>query len=85
MGVEGSAHAGAAAWGFLKQEGDGEGGIYGVKDKEVGRGEAVCVVGDFFEGDWVDEVGGGKFDVIYDNTVSSSISSPRLRGFEMDR
>ncbi len=47
-------------------------GDYTTKDAEVGRGEAKFVTGDFFADEWVKQLGPeeGKFDLIYDYTVS---------------
>lgn len=42
---------------------------YETLDKEIGRGSANFVVGDFFKDDWLEEVGGKDFDLIYDYTV----------------
>ncbi|EOD45834.1 putative thiol methyltransferase protein [Neofusicoccum parvum UCRNP2] len=51
---------------------------YETIDKEVGRGSANFVVGDFFKDDWLKEVGGTQFDLIYDYTFLSALP-PDLR------
>lgn len=44
---------------------------YPVRDGSVGRGRATFVAGDFFKDDWWEESEySGKFDLIYDYTVS---------------
>lgn len=77
FGLEVSGHAARAAGEYLKDSGEGAlEGEYVGRDGEEGKGRVVCLVGDFFDDTWVEEVGGeGGFDVIYDNTVCG--------GFEM--
>jgi len=49
---------------------------YRTQDEEVGEGTARFVVGDFFQDDWLVEIGsqGNPFDLIYDYTVSQCCS-----------
>lgn len=49
---------------------------YPVRDKDVGAGKATFVQGDFFKTEWLRQgMGrGGKFDLIYDYTVSLSVA-----------
>jgi len=71
-GLEVSGHAADNAEAYLKDPGEGAlEGEYKVKDDKVGKGEAKCLLGDYFDDAWVKAVGGEEgFDVIYDNTVS---------------
>lgn len=75
VGLEVSKHAAKAAEEYLASAGSGSSeGEYEGKDNGEGKGKAVCVVGDFFEDAWLEELGVGKeggFDLIYDNTVCS--------------
>jgi methyl halide transferase len=75
FGVEVSESAVRAAEEYLKDPGPGPlEGEYKVKNEEVGRGTAKCLLGDFFEDEdgWIKGTGGLEegFDIIYDNTVS---------------
>lgn len=76
FGLEVSKHAAKAAEEYLAGAGKGSEGEYEGRDGGEGKGRARCVVGDFFEDAWLEEVGVGKegvFDVIYDNTVCSGL------------
>ncbi len=47
------------------------GGKYPVRDEHAGAGTVMFMRGDFFGTDWMKNIGGdGKFDMIYDYTVS---------------
>lgn len=49
---------------------------YPPRDPRLGSGKIKCIHGDFFKGDWLREVEGGKtFELIYDYTVSRRISA----------
>lgn len=51
---------------------------YPVRDDKIGRGTRRFVHGDFYKDDWLQDAGvgaDGKFDLIYDYTVSSSVLS----------
>ncbi len=49
-------------------------GRYGVYDEKVGKGEMKFLRGDFYSDEWVKKIGwgewDGRFDLIYDYTVS---------------
>lgn len=81
-GLEVSSHAAKAAEQYLANAGPGSlEGEYSGKDGGQGKGEAVCLVGDFFDDAWLKEAGvegEGGFDVIYDNTVCLHILKCRL-------
>ncbi|KAJ4384822.1 hypothetical protein N0V86_000425 [Didymella sp. IMI 355093] len=78
-GLEVSQHAGKAAEAYLASAGPGAlEGEYAGKDGGVGKGKAVCLVGDFFDDAWVAQTGEGGFDVIYDNTFLCALP-PSLR------
>lgn len=53
---------------------------YPVRDEGIGAGKATFVQGDFFQSDWLrpDVSTHGKFDLIYDHTVSFPIALPLL-------
>lgn len=73
VGLEVSQSAVGVAQEYLASPGEGPlEGEYGVADEAVGRGGVECLLGDFFEDDWLQGAGGlGEgFDLIYDNTVS---------------
>jgi SAM-dependent methyltransferase len=77
-GIEVSENAVRIAEEYLKEPGEGPlEGEYKVKEGDVGRGEMMCLLGDFFEdGDgWLEGAGGLRegFDIIYDNTVSVAV------------
>ncbi|KAJ4336713.1 hypothetical protein N0V95_008551 [Ascochyta clinopodiicola] len=77
-GLEVSSHAAKAAEQYLANAGPGSlENEYSDKDAGQGKGQAVCLVGDFFDDAWLKEAGvegQGGFDVIYDNTVCSSFN-----------
>jgi methyl halide transferase len=50
-------------------------GIYSARDNAVGMGEARFELANFFEKDWKGGESEGEWDVIYDYTVSTPISS----------
>lgn len=72
-GLEVSENAVKVAQEFLRNPGEGplEGEYLPGVDKAK-KGESKCLLGDFFEDEWLGETGGlGEgFDIIYDNTVS---------------
>lgn len=71
VGLEVSPGAVRAAEEFAKEK-EGE-EVYRARDEKVGKGERWFVLGDFYEGGWLKEVGMGEgeaFDLIYDYTVS---------------
>ena len=71
-GLEISETAAGAAQRYLEDPGEGSlEGEYRVRDAKAGRGSTRVVTGDYFQEDWLKEVGGGErgFDIIYDNTV----------------
>jgi len=77
-GLEVSENAVRVAGEYLKDPGAGPlEGEYRLKDEKVGKGSTKCVLGDFFNDDWLASTGGlgNGFDVIYDNTVSSATCS----------
>ncbi|KAL4942517.1 hypothetical protein BDV06DRAFT_162482 [Aspergillus oleicola] len=53
-----------------EEESAADGQKYPVRDASIGRGSVTWVQGDFYENDWVENLGieGGKFDIIYDYT-----------------
>lgn len=54
---------------------------YPVRDAKIGRGRVQFFVGDFFKDDWRDNSGYvGKFDLIYDYTVSDVKPGKGLKG-----
>ncbi|KZM18894.1 Methyl halide transferase [Ascochyta rabiei] len=81
-GLEVSAHAAKAAEQYLANAGPGSlENEYSDKDAGQGKGQAVCLVGDFFDDAWLKEAGvdgQGGFDVIYDNTFLCALP-PSLR------
>ena len=65
------------------QEQERNGDKYPPRDKAGGTGKATFVNGNFFDGDWLTKAGGnGKFDIIYDYTVS--IVSPFFGSISFD-
>lgn len=78
-GLEVSQHALEAAKKYLADIGEGPlEGEYNIENEAMGRGKMECVLGDFFEDEWIDkQEGGGEggFDLIYDNTVRSDMPS----------
>ena len=75
VGLEVSAEAVKSAEAIREPIEGGKVTGYAAVDKELGKGEARFVVGDFFKDDWLKEIGAEAeeaFDLIYDYTVSSS-------------
>ena len=53
------------------EEQEAHGDKYPVRDESTGAGKVTFIVGDFFVTDWTKDIeGDGKFDLIYDYTVS---------------
>ena len=67
VGLEISEAAVTACEKYAKEHGS----EYPTRDKDVGRGTATFVHGDFYQDDWLEKIGipGEKFDLVYDYTV----------------